>query len=457
MEQKIEYYDPRFEQMTKEDLLEFQFQEFKQELQRAWEQNVFYQKKFTKAGIHPDDIRTRQDIIKLPLTTKEDFLKDIAEYPPYGSRLQVPTSEIVMVVETGGTSGRGQEVHALTAEDLDRIYTATAYGFFWAGVRRGTIMMQPWPITLAGAARWWDGAMHKLGGNLFHLGNYDTKERLKVMKRFKAEVVYADPSYLRRLEYVAGEMGMDVKEDIGAKSIITFAGGVSLDWAAEREKRWGAKIYEQYACTQRAMTWTCEYGMLRDDKWGFIHWLPHLCLIEVINSDTGKHVAPGEEGEIVITPLGSKATPIIRFATGDKGKFLTSEQCPCGRPFDGFEAASIGRLDDMMKIKGVNIWQSAVDNCVLTNPAVLEYKGELSVDEKGREQAGVYVEFRSSVSDTSKQQLIIQIGERLRTNTGINFLVKEWPGPPIFEQRDKTSQRKVRRWEDKRYKTGGGK
>lgn len=457
MERKIEYYDPKFEQMAKEELLEFQFREFKREVQKAWEQNAFYKKKFTEAGIYPDDIQTREDIIKLPVTTKEDLLRDIAEYPPYGSRLQVPTSEIAMVVETSGSSGRGQEVHAFTTEDLDRNYTMLAHIFFWAGMRKGTVMMQPWPVTLLAAARWWDGATQKLGSNMFHLGNYDTRERLRIMKRFRAEVIFADPAYLRRLEYVADEMGMDVKKDIGAKGILTIAGGASLDWAAEREEKWGAKVYELYGTTQRAITCTCEYGMLHHGKWGLIHWLPHLCVIEVVNPATGKHVAPGEEGEIINTPLGSQATPLIRFITKDKGKYLTSEQCSCGRPFDGFEAASIGRLDDMLKIKGINIWQSAVDNCVLTHPGVLEYKAEIFIDDKGREQVCVLMEFHRDVPNTNKQQSMAQIGERLRANTGINFLVKELSGPSIFEQRDKTSQQKVRRWEDKRYITGSAK
>ena len=113
------------------------------------------------------------------------------------------------------------------------------------------------------------------------------------------------------------------------------------------------------------------------------------------------------------------------------------------------------KADSLIKIKGVNIWQNAVDNCVLNHPQALEYKAEVFVDGKGREQVGVYVEFHEGISDTTKEQSIAQISEGLRDNTGINFLVSEWKGAPIFEQRDKTSQQKVRRWEDRRYKTGG--
>lgn len=452
---KIEYFDPKFEQMTKEALLQYQFQEFKKQLQQAYDRNKFYRKKYAEAGIEPGDIRTRGDITKVPVTTKEEFLKDVAENPPYGRRLQVPIDEIAMVYETSGTSGRGQEIHTLTAEDADKIYIAEAYGFYWAGVRKGTRVVNPLPVTMLGAALWWIGAVAKLGANIFHLGSYSTEEKLRRMARFKAEVLFTDPSYLTRLEYVAGEIGIDVRKDICVKSIIC-PGSVSLDWIAEREERWGAKLYEQYACSQRAICWTCEYGSVRDGKKGFIHWLPHLCLIEVVDP-SGKHVASGEEGEVIVTPLGSQASPIIRFAMKDKAKFLSSEQCPCGRPFDGFECASIGRYDDMMKIKGVNIWQSVIDQIVFRYPEVLEYKGEAFTDEKAREQVAVYLEFRSEVPETKKGRLKAQIDEDLSKNTGINFLVNEWAGPSIFEQREIATQRKIRRWEDTRYKSKGEK
>jgi phenylacetate-CoA ligase len=453
VEPQIEYFDPKFERMPKEDLLDFQFQLFKKELQTAWEKNPFYRKKFTEAGIKPDDIRTRDDISKSPLTTKDDFLKDITEYPPYGSRLQVPTSQVTRVVMTSGTSGRGQEVHPIANEDTERVQKALAYGFFWAGVRQGTVVVQTWPVTLTGAPLWFHGAVAMLGGNMLQIGNYSTEEKLKLMKQFSAEAMFCDVAFLRRMEHVADEIGMDLKKEIGMKSILTMGMGVSPEWVAARQEKWGAKLYEQYASTQRVVTWTCEYGMVRGDgSKGFIHWLPHLCLVEVVDPATGRHVAPGEEGEIIITLLGSVASPIIRFQTKDIGKYLLSEGCPCGRPFDGFESASIHRLDNMIKIKGINIWPNTVDNCVFTVPNALEYKGEVFLDDRGREQVAVYVEFHSGLAETSKQQLIAQVDTNLKKNTGLNFLVREWPGPSILAQREKTAQRKVIRWQDRRYR-----
>jgi len=108
-------------------------------------------------------------------------------------------------------------------------------------------------------------------------------------------------------------------------------------------------------------------------------------------------VKENEEGEIVITPLYSEATPLIRFASGDKGKYVKSEKCPCGRPFDGFESGSIARIDDMIKVKGVNIWQSAVENLLLGCKEVAEYKGEVFLDGKSREQISVSIEFHKDV------------------------------------------------------------
>ena len=438
--------------MPKKQLLDLQFGKFKNELQLAWERNSFYKKKFAEAGIRPDDIRTREDITKVPVTTKEDLIKDIENYPPYGSRLQVQTNEIVLVVETSGTSGRGKEVHPLSSVDLEKVATAECYGFFWAGVRKGTVVTPLLPVTMAAAGVWWLYALSGLQANLFRIGHLDAGEKLNYMKRYGVEVMFAPASYLSRLEYKAQEVGLNIRKELPSlRSILTSSEGRSVDWAVQIEKEWGAKLYEQYGCTQRGIAWTCEYGMLHGDKMGLIHSLPHLCLMEVIDKSSGKPVGTGEEGEIILTPFESRAAPLIRFATNDRAKFMTSEYCLCGRPFDGLQCGSIGRYDDMMKIKGLNVWPDAVDRVVLSWPDVSEYRGELYIDESGSEQAAIHVEFRREIIDVEREAIITQIADKMRTQVGIRFIVKEWTDvTPLFSSQYRGDTGKVRRWTDRR-------
>jgi phenylacetate-CoA ligase len=452
MKIQLEYFEPTFEQMTREDMRELSLTKFKIELKNACQENDFYKEKFKE--VRPEQIRTFDDIKNIPVTTKEDMLKDVENYPPYGSRLQVPANEISCVIETSGTSGKGKETHALTARDYTQIVRAEKYGFFWTGVRRGTVTFLFFPITMTAASTWWFRALVELESNLIRAGHLSTAEKLKYMQRYRAEFIPSAQPYLERMEYVASEIGMDLKRDIPSlKSILIFSSS-RAEYIEKTEAKWGAKIYEQYGCSQRGIGFTCEYGRLHKGNAGMIHMLNHFCLTEVIDRSTGKHVQPGEEGEIVLTPFKSEAMPLIRFATNDKAVFLASDYCSCGRPFDGLKCGSISRYDDMMKIKGINIWPEAVDQIVLGRPEIYEYKGDLYVDEKGNEIAEIHLEFRRGVSN--KERIADEVSKSLREELKLGFVVKEWTAPtPLFSIIARKNTGKAKRWADRRIEAKG--
>jgi len=448
----IEYFDPAYETMGKDELLELSFQLFRQEVTSAYDSNPFYRRKFEQAGVKPSDIRTREDVWRLPVSTKQEFLEDAAAHPPFGSRSQASRDQVSLIVETSGTSGHGREVHPLSLADVDKVYEAEAYHFFWTGARQGTIVMQTMPVGTGGAGVFWHGALHlKTRSCVVHIGSYPAETKLHIMRRFGAQVLITTASYLQRLEYVADQLGINVQAEVGLNSILMLGGGIPIEWVLKREQIWGAKIYEHYGCTQRAFMGTCEHGMVRDGERGMLHMLPHLCFVEVADPTTGKHVEPGEEGELIITPLGSEASPIIRFASRDRARYLDASSCPCGRPFDGLESGSIGRADDMIKVKGVNVWQNTVDESVFTHDSVLEYKGEVTFGDAGKELATVLLEFRPAIEGEARRQVMERVVNELRERTGLTFLVHEWSGPSIFEEQGRDSGRKIRRWVDRRW------
>jgi len=184
-----------------------------------------------------------------------------------------------------------------------------------------------------------------------------------------------------------------------------------------------------------------------------MHFLPHLALTEVIDPQTGEHVASGEEGEIVVTPFGQEATPLIRYATGDRARFVPAGSCPCGRAFPGIEAGSVGRYDDMLRLKEVNVWPETIDAFVLTKEWVAEYRGRVSVDGLGRERAAILVEFQPGTPADAREPLLAELAAELHATIGLHFECEEWEGASLLgEAADgiDASSLKVRRWADRR-------
>ena len=177
-----------------------------------------------------------------------------------------------------------------------------------------------------------------------------------------------------------------------------------------------------------------------------IHWFSSLAYNEVVDRKTREPVAPGEEGEYVITPFRREGSPLVRFLSADKVKYLPHNACVCGRPFDGMEAGTISRWDDMMKIKGVNIWPSGVDGIIFDSSEVVEYQGRVFIDKRGGEDILITMEFKKDVSSATKGELMPRLSRELQDKVGLKASLIEAVEPlPKFEF-------KTRRWTDERLK-----
>lgn len=449
----VTYWEPEFEEMPKVRLRSLQLRLFREELDRVWGGNRFYQALYEQADFMPADVQSLDDLWKVPVVRKDHILADCDDYPPYGSRLQVPRTEISQVVETSGTSGRGREVHALTTEDVDQVMRSKLFQFAWPGCVSGTVVALHYPISMTSGPLWSLLALQRLGANVLRLGALDADVRLRYMRTYNVELFQASAAYVMRLEYAAEQMDLDLKRDLPSlRAIYVSGGGWTVEWAMERADRWGVRLFEVYANTQRAFTYTCELGILHGTQPGVLHSLPHLGLLEVVDPETGRHVRNGEHGEVVITPFHMKASPVIRFATGDRAIFREAESCLCGRPFDGIQAGSVERYDDMMRIKEVNIWPQAIDQVVFAQPWVAEYRGELLVDETGREKALLMIEFHASAEIGSHSDYLQELSVALHDSLGLHFSVEEWSGAPLRARDGGLDARtlKIRRWDDKR-------
>jgi phenylacetate-CoA ligase len=190
---------------------------------------------------------------------------------------------------------------------------------------------------------------------------------------------------------------------------------------------------------------SCEAGIGPADRPGLLHNVDPLVYTEVIDPDTGRHVADGEAGELVLTNLYRLDAPVVRCRVRDRAVYHEARYCDCGRPFAGVEVATISRTDDMKKVKNVNIWPQAVENALFAEPRVEDFEIVLTSDEHEADTATARIMPREALADGEAAGLADRLGEALRKRVGIRFDVR------IIEPGGlKRGDLKVRRWKDER-------
>jgi len=360
---------------------------------RAWNlvENARRANPFYRDRLHVSEHRDPAAFRALALTTKQQVVADCAGHPPYGSRTVGEAADIRMVVHTSGTSGQGMAIYALNSADFEAIIRTEAVGFIWAGIREGTKVLLTLPIGMTAAGLWYSAALRAIGSNMFSVGPYPTERKVELLRQFEPEVVVGTPSYVQRLAVACEDAGLS-PEATSVETLIVAGQPFSHPWARAIETRWGATLYEQYGCTERAIAWTCPGGVIKGDSLGVLHFPPESGYYEVIDPESGEPVGHGESGELVITPFGADASPLIRYATGDRVRWMAPGACPCGRPLSGVAAGEVERYDDMMKIRGVNVWPASFDEAVFAVAAVIDYRGTVWVDEDGSERVEIRAE-----------------------------------------------------------------
>jgi phenylacetate-CoA ligase len=445
------YFNPYAERASRDEIANIQWLKLQRLLSYAYERSPFYRRRFDAAGVRLDRLKSLRDFQKaVPILRKEDILAAQQVNPPYGDQLCVDARKIVQVNVTGGTTGKGQEIHALTSADVPMVTTGYTMGCYWAGVNRDEAVADTFPVSMSGGGLWLYGSYVRQHANLFSMGTYPTLTKLKYLKQFGIGVLTATPSYLQTMRSTAQtELGWDVAKDLSIRTILTATENFTAARAEEIERDWGAKLFEWYGSTQRALGATCEYGAVYGGRLGVIHHFPHIILMETLNRDTQEPVGYGEDGEVVVTFLESEASPMIRFGMNDKAKLLPAEQCPCGRKFDGYLAGNITRYDDMLKVRGVNFWPAMTDEILLAVPEVANYGGTVTSAADGRERILVEVEFKSEATAETRSALTERLANELRLAIGLQMEVREatqaLPTGSDF-------QAKIRRWKDLRAK-----
>ena len=439
------FFDPELERASPETIRALQFQRLKTLLEKACSVNAFYREFWSAAGVDLNAIKSLEDFTaRIPTVEKRHFIEDQQEHPPYGRRLEHALSLGVplIICNTSGTSGQGQEVHAQTTEEFETTQRVYAFGLRWAGLKRGDTVFLTMPITMTSGGRCeYHGALGA-GLTVSAVGNYDVRQKLELLRRFRPAALFGTTSYFAHLAAVSEEQ----PPSPGIRALLAGGEHAGFAWFRRLEAAWDAPVFDRYGSTQSGNdhAFACEHGIGTRERPGTVHNIDPYHIAEVIDPLTGRQVRHGEEGEIVFTSLYRTDTPAVRIRLRDRAIWHEPGACRCGRPFTGLEMCSIVRVDDMKKVKGVNIWPQAVDDAMFALDEVDEYQVVLTSDPTEADVATVKL---MPKVDVRRKDLLQRVASNLRERTGIHFQV-ELVAPGSLQH----SEYKARRWIDERHR-----
>jgi len=431
-------WNKEFETMPREGLKELQGQRLRQAVEYVSKRVPFYQRKFKEAGIKPEDIHGLDDIGRLPFTTKGDLRN---EYP-FGM-FAVPLEEVIRIHASSGTTGK-PTVGGYTRNDLKIWGEVMARTVTSAGVTAKDVAQNAYGYGLFTGGLGFHLGFETVGATTIPVSGGLTERQLMLMEDFGATVLSCTPSYSIVLAEEAEAAGIDFKKRMKLRVGIFGAEPWTNEMRQTIEERLGLVSFDIYGLTEiigPGVSVECEHhnGLhIFED-----HFLP-----EIIDPDTGASLPYGEEGELVFTTLTKEAMPVIRYRTRDL-TILHAEKCECGRTLVRMEKIR-GRTDDMLIIRGVNVFPSLVESTLLSVDGLEPYY-QIVVDrpKDQLDKLEVLVEARKSYFEPVDMQALEELRKRaehtLSSGLGVGVDVKLM-GPHTIER----SIGKAKRVVDKR-------
>ena len=344
-------FQPEIETMGREEMRALQLQRLQQTVRYVYERVPLYRERLDALKVRPEDIRSLDDVRRLPFTTKEDFR---ANYP-YGL-FAVPMKDIVRIHASSGTTGQPTVV-GYTEQDIDMWATCVARLGAAGGATREDIAQISFGYGLFTGALGLHFGLAKLGAAVVPISSGNTERQIQLMADFGSTVLVATPSYALYMAEVAERMGM--MDKIQLRVGLFGAEGSTEEMRAELERRWGIVATENYGMSELIGP-----GVSGDctEKCG-MHINEDYFYCEVVDPATGEPVPEGEWGELVVTPLMKQALPLLRYRTHDITRLLPGP-CKCGRTTTRMQKIA-GRTDDMLIIRGVNVFPSQIEGVLI--------------------------------------------------------------------------------------------
>ncbi len=407
------YYQEEIECMEPGKLKELQNERFLRQVQNVWDNVPYYKKKMKDKGVSPADIKSIDDISKLPFVTKDD----LRETYPYGLFAK-PLKDCVRIHSTSGTTGR-RVVAGYTQNDIDLWNDCTARALVAAGASPKDVVQVAYGYGLFTGGLGLDGGSHKLGCLTIPMSSGNTSRQLQFMVDLGTTVLCCTPSYAAYLSECIAEQGL--RDKIKLKAGIFGAEAWSQEMRESIQEGLGIKAFDIYGLTELTgpgVAYECseQNGMhINEDHF----------IVETIDPDTLEPLPPGSKGELVFTSITKEAFPLLRYRTKDIC-ILNTEKCSCGRTHIRM-SKPMGRSDDMLIIKGVNVFPSQIESVLIeqgyqpnyqivvdrvNNSDTCEVKVEMPAEQFTGELAGLN-RMERNLSDAIKTMLGIKVKVKL--------------------------------------------
>lgn len=412
---------PKIEIATKDKIKTFQEQQLLKLLDYVSQNSPFYKRLFAKENISIADIKTIEDLQKLPVTTKEDLQKHNDDF------LCVPINKIIDYTTTSGTLG-DPVTFGLTDKDLDRLAYNEAISFDCAGIKEGDVVQLMTTIDrrfMAGLAYFL--GLRKMKVGVIRVGAGIPELQWDSILKYKPTYLITVPSFLLKLMEYAEAHNIDYNNS-GIKGAVCIGESLrnqdfSMNTLSKKiTDRWNIKLFSTYASTEMSTAFTeCEHSIGG-------HHHPELIIVEVLD-ENNKPVNKGESGELTFTTLGIEAMPLVRFKTGDIVQ-LHDEPCACGRNTLRVGPV-IGRKQQMIKYKGTTLYPPAMNDVLNDFPTIESHIIEISTNDLGTDEILIKIAVKEQ-SEAFLQQLKDHFRAKLRVSPKIEFTTKEILNPLIF-------------------------
>jgi phenylacetate-CoA ligase len=426
------YWDKKMATISAEELEALETEALKKQLAYVYAKSPFYKKKFNDAGVHPDDFKKRGDLRRFPLTTKDDLRHTQEEVGGLGGHQCAPVDQIIRVQGTSGTTGRPLYI-GLTRNDVHQWNELFARHAWTGGLRPDDVMINPANFTLfVGGLSECSGAEH-LGVTVIPAPFVSTgmEKFMGLVQDFRPTVLFSTPSATHFLEEVIREkLGLEPNQ-LGFKKGFLAGEALSEEEREHIEKTWGIVARNFYGLADVAADIAAECGQSPG-----LHFVAQGALVaELLNPQTLEPIpmTDGAEGEIVFTTINREATPVIRYRVKDKVRVYT-DPCACGRT--GFRFHIIGRTDEMIKVKGVNVFPAAVKGVIQS--FVPRVSGEMRIvlphpGPSFGENITIKVERAQNLTNDQLESLAGEIRTAIREQLVFTPRI-EWVAPGTFEK-----------------------
>ena len=443
------YWNPKNETMPREELRQLQLVKLRRMCEWAHARAPFHRRRFEAAGFHPDQIKSLDDLRRLPMMTRDEWVASQKEKPLWGDLIAAAPRNAIRYHLTSGSTGR-QPLRALdSTRDWEWISEMWCYGAWGFGVRPDDVVY--FAFGYGSFIGFWGAhyGCEKIGALVVPGGAQTTERRIEQIVELGVTTIFSTPTYALRLWQEAVAMGVDPAASKVDKVIVSGEPAGSIPaMKRQLERGWGAKCGDTAGMTEIGTIFAFECA----EQPGGTHIIEDHMYEEVINPASGEPVKYGELGERVVTSFGRGLMPLIRYRSGDIVMRVPHSNCRCGRTTDIYDGGIRGRFDDMKLIRGTNVYPRAVESIVREHDSIDEFQIYVWHDENNiRDEITVRLELKPA-----SQIGWPELSERLRkdlagAHEGLRFNLELMPAGslPRYEL-------KARRLVDARPQAGGG-